>query len=298
MKNTIAFVNIKGGVAKTTSIWNVAGELASRGHSILLLDFDRQCNLTNIALSDEKSGYTQGESQDIYDVFTGKVRFDDIVCQCFVSKFNKKESEYIGIDVLPGSHRLSRAAIVDEYVGVKEEFERFASSYDYILIDMPACHEGINDICFTDFANNIIVPFSSDMQSLEGYEILIGMVNKAREKNEELRLLGIFLSKYSKSMSLDIYVREQLNRFGTFIDIQIPSHNDVRYSTAYCQPLVFLKKKEYSYRWVADKKKIKEHFILTGEKKLDVNGIEKERIGVDTPLKRYQDLTDYIIEHV
>ena len=295
---TLAFVNIKGGVAKTTSIWNVAGELASRGLRVLLLDFDRQCNLTNIALADEKSGYIQGVSKDIYDVFIGKANFEEVACKCYITKFNKKESEYIGIDVLPGSQRVAKATIAEEYVGVKQEFEDFSQSYDYVLIDMPACHEGINDICFSDFANNIIVPFSSDIQSLEGYEILIGMLNKAREKNEELALLGIFLSKYSKNMSLDIYVKEQLSRFGTFIDIQIPAHNDVRYSTAYCQPLVFLKKKEYSYRWVTDKEKIKEHYITTGDTKVDEQGVEKEKVGVDTPLKRYRDLTEYIIEHI
>lgn len=295
---TLAFVNIKGGVAKTTSIWNVAGELASRGLKVLLLDFDRQCNLTNIALADEKSEYVQGISKDIYDVLTGKATFEDIVCKCYISKFNNKESEYVDIDVIPGSQRVAKAAIADEYIGVKEEFIRFSASYDYVLIDMPACHEGINDICFTDFANNIIVPFSSDMQSLEGYEILIGMVNKAREKNDQLELLGIFLSRYSKNMPLDIYVKEQLNKFGTFIDIQIPLHNDVRYSTAYCQPLVFFKKKEYSYRWVTDLEKVKEHYVTTGETKIDVKGIKKEKIGVDTPLKRYRDLTEYIIKHV
>lgn len=43
---TVAVINYKGGVGKTTIAANLAGELAWRGHRILLIDLDPQASLT------------------------------------------------------------------------------------------------------------------------------------------------------------------------------------------------------------------------------------------------------------
>ena len=43
---TLAFVNQKGGCGKTTSAINVAGALAGRGASVLLVDLDPQAHAT------------------------------------------------------------------------------------------------------------------------------------------------------------------------------------------------------------------------------------------------------------
>jgi chromosome partitioning protein len=51
---TISFFNHKGGVGKTTMLFNVAVEMGVLGKRVLMVDLDAQANLTAISLSDEK----------------------------------------------------------------------------------------------------------------------------------------------------------------------------------------------------------------------------------------------------
>ena len=46
MATVISFANQKGGVAKTTSTFNVATSLAARGYRVLMIDLDPQASLT------------------------------------------------------------------------------------------------------------------------------------------------------------------------------------------------------------------------------------------------------------
>lgn len=50
MAQTIAFFNNKGGVSKTTTCFNVGWILAERGHRVVMVDADPQCNLTGMVL--------------------------------------------------------------------------------------------------------------------------------------------------------------------------------------------------------------------------------------------------------
>src|SRR5580765_5865243 len=44
----ISITNLKGGVAKTTIVYNLAGVLAERNARVLLVDMDYQANLTTL----------------------------------------------------------------------------------------------------------------------------------------------------------------------------------------------------------------------------------------------------------
>lgn len=52
---TISFFNHKGGVGKTTLVFNVGLALARLGHTVLFIDADAQANLTSAALPIEKN---------------------------------------------------------------------------------------------------------------------------------------------------------------------------------------------------------------------------------------------------
>ena len=64
----ISFLNIKGGVAKTTSCVNIAAELGKQGHKVLMIDLDPQSNATkylNMYNPDTKGTYELLAGEDV-----------------------------------------------------------------------------------------------------------------------------------------------------------------------------------------------------------------------------------------
>lgn len=81
MTTIISIFNNKGGVGKTTYMYHVAHLLAGRGHTVLMVDCDSQCNLTAYSLTDneiKKSWGVEGNSifRNIEPVYrtTGDIR--------------------------------------------------------------------------------------------------------------------------------------------------------------------------------------------------------------------------------
>ena len=46
MCKVISFINLKGGVGKTTTTVNIGATLATAGHRVLIIDLDPQTNAT------------------------------------------------------------------------------------------------------------------------------------------------------------------------------------------------------------------------------------------------------------
>jgi cellulose biosynthesis protein BcsQ len=59
---TILLFNHKGGVSKTTTIFNLAWTLTAKGKKVLLVDGDPQCNLTGLILGDNFDKYYLSEN--------------------------------------------------------------------------------------------------------------------------------------------------------------------------------------------------------------------------------------------
>lgn len=57
----IIFFNHKGGVSKTTTTFHLGWKLAEKGHRVLLVDADPQCNLSGIIMQDEFERYYSEE---------------------------------------------------------------------------------------------------------------------------------------------------------------------------------------------------------------------------------------------
>lgn len=73
MKKIVLF-NHKGGVSKTTSTYNIGWMLAEKGHKVLLVDADPQCNLSALFLGNGFDAYYENEQTKYANIMDG-VRF-------------------------------------------------------------------------------------------------------------------------------------------------------------------------------------------------------------------------------
>ena len=120
----IAFISLKGGVGKTTSLLLLAAELASKGYKVALADKDHQCNLTHFfGIYPEKGTianiYTGGKVDIVpvapnIDLIPGSMRLDEIERQLETNP-NKNMFFYDWLDTNY------------QAIGLDE--------YDYLLID-------------------------------------------------------------------------------------------------------------------------------------------------------------------
>lgn len=239
MVNKVAFINGKGGCGKTTSIFHVAGVLADSKKKVLVIDLDKQRNAsTTLLMNSEMPGKT------VYDFLKGTCEAKEAVGKALFQSRGNAKPKYFGVDVMVASVELENEENLTKDIDIEEKLSKYIEEegYDWVLVDMPPSNFRLNEICFSQIVDFVIVPFSSDVFSVNGYGDLIDMVNEAREVNPNLNILGIYLSRYMENCAVDKFIKEQLEEFGDiFIDVQIPLLSDLREAVMFGRPISYYK---------------------------------------------------------
>lgn len=188
---TIALVNQKGGVAKTTTTVNLGIGLAKAGRAVLLLDLDPQGSMTTHL----------GHHPDDMDVTAATLIqkvVDDVPIAPDEGILRHKE----GVDFIPANINLS---VLER--DLWQEFSPYAAlaallaplrqRYDYILLDCgPSL--GILTLNALAAADSVIVPVQAEFQALRGSQQLLSTVAKARRQlNPQLAVKGILMTMAS-----------------------------------------------------------------------------------------------------
>ena len=163
MAKTIAFVNQKGGVGKTTSCVSLGSCLQAAGARVLVCDFDPQGNATSGFGVDKGAVFPT-----IYDVLINGASVEKAIVH----------TKYA--DVLPANKALAGASV--ELIGMdrreyllKEALGKVAGNYDFVLIDCPPSLEllTLNCLCAAD---TVLVPVQCEYYALEGLSDLLSTV--------------------------------------------------------------------------------------------------------------------------
>jgi len=231
--HVIALVNQKGGSGKTTTCLNVAGALADRGLSVLVIDLDPQASFT-VAL-DMESPRSGGLSDALLR--------DDIALTALV-----RHSPVPRIDVIPGDPELRRIELAMTAVEGREmrlrmalqaSMRRLRDAYDYILIDCPPALGHLTSNA-NNAANRVILPVNLDKMGMNALRATLRTVNVVRqETNVGLEILGILPTQVNMRTKLDQARDEHLRSLynGQVFETVIPSSVQVKEAIEMSMPV-------------------------------------------------------------
>ena len=195
--NVIAFVNKKGGVAKTTSALALAHGLSKRNFKVLTIDCDAQGNFSKASGAEE-------DVVGIYDVLLGKESINDSIQEL---KF---------YDLICSDRRLSGIDAALTKVGreyrLKKSLAELEKEYDYCIIDNPpALNVSVaNSLVASD---KIVICSSAEAFSLDGLIELSASLDDVKEfMNPELKVDGILVTMYNPRTIIGRHNREQLEK--------------------------------------------------------------------------------------
>lgn len=262
MVKKVAFINGKGGCGKTMSIFHIAGVLSQKNEKVLVIDLDKQRNTsTRLLMNNEER-----PEKTVLDFFKGNAEAGEVIAKALFQTRGNAKPKYFGVDCMVSDVGLQDEAKLAEIDGADagRRLEAFVEEqgYTWVLVDMPPSNLTLNNICFQYIVDYTIIPFSSDMDSVEGYGDIMEVMAKAREVNPTLNVLGVYLARYMTQCGLDKFIREQLLEFDTFIDIQIPCANDLRESVMFGRPISY-------YKTFSKSRKAFESLVEEMEKRMD-----------------------------
>ena len=203
MGKTIAIVNQKGGVGKTTSAVNLAAAVGQKGYKTLLVDIDPQGNATS-GLGFRKKDVVKSS----YDVLVGGESPADII----------KTTKFRKLDLMPSNMQLAGAEL--EIADMENRTSRLKNAlisvkekYDFIFLDCPPSLGliTINALCAVD---SIIVPIQCEYYALEGLSQLMNTVRQVKRLyNPLIDIEGVLLTMFDGRLNLTQQVVTEVKRF-------------------------------------------------------------------------------------
>ncbi len=259
MKNVVSFMNMKGGVSKTTLCVNIANTLATRfKKKVLLIDMDPQFNATQYTFSVLHCDNYIGEyeklkknNKTIYQLY--KHKFDNGNCNAelnpkcdFSGLFNTNviddaylKADYIvnikeNFDMILGDIELIELQITQRS-GVENTLKNYIEKndlkqkYDYILIDCPPTYSFffISSYIASD---TYIIPIKPEFVSSLGMVLLnraISEINKNHQK--DITSLGIIYTLIDPRNTLHVPVIKEIEEN---IDTKHIFKNNIKYFKA------------------------------------------------------------------
>lgn len=195
---SIAFYNNKGGVGKTTSVINIAYQLAA-DKKILVVDLDGQANSSRFFADEPKAGLEQALTKSM-------VSPDIALCP----------TRYPNIDIITATPALNDivsifyALPVEQQRGNAEDLLNFCDKYDYVLVDLPPALNKITESVI-GACDWVFVPIELGTFAIQGIPTVTNLIADCGAK-----FGGCFVNKFDRENPADVGLMEMLkNSLGT-----------------------------------------------------------------------------------
>ncbi len=210
---TLAVVNQKGGVGKTTTTFHIGTALAP-SLRVLMVDLDPQGGLTYMAT---------GKDPDEYEL---------TIANALLGEFSITEAiipvrEHL--DLVPANIFLSgvEAQLINKIqreLRLKNVLKNVANRYDLVVIDTPPSL-GLLTINALFAADGMLIPVEAKMMGLRGMAILQNLLADIQSNVEgfNIEIIGILPTFYDKRTTLSKEVLEEIKEvFGSTIKVLPP----------------------------------------------------------------------------
>jgi chromosome partitioning protein len=199
---SIAIINQKGGVGKTTSAVNLSAALAKKGKRVCLLDMDPQAHASlHLGIS-----LQEGEPS-MYDILCGDAELAD-VCQ------DTREN----LSVCPAHIDLAAAEMelateVGREIILSDKLARDTREFDYLILDCPPSL-GLLTLNALTAVNEVFLPLQPHFLALHGLSKLLRTIQIVGKRlNPSLQLTGVVLCMYDTNTRLAAEVHRDVQEF-------------------------------------------------------------------------------------
>jgi len=226
---TVAVINQKGGVGKTTTSINLSAGLARKGYKVLLIDLDPQAHST-IGMGIEPGEYKLA----INDVLVNKKDIKDTLLP----------TETENLFIVPSHIRLDRAEQQLTPEMFREAFLQKAIrdlDFDFVLID---CRPTLGTLTINALyaADFMVVPIEAGRYALDGFADLMETIENVKQNGfSKEKSIRILLTRYdSRNKISNDWVMDQLEPFKNLLFETIIRKNEALNQAHIAQQPVFL----------------------------------------------------------
>jgi chromosome partitioning protein len=206
---TIAVINQKGGVGKTTTAVNLSAALARQGKKVCVIDLDPQAH-ASLHL-----GVTVGSSEkSVYSVLTEETPLSEVRMQVGENLWLVPAHIDLAAAEMELSGEVGREIILRDQM--QEDLSRpDTPAFDFVIMDCPPSL-GVLTLNALTTAREVFLPLQPHFLALHGLSKLLRTIQMvARRLNKNLRLTGVVLCMYESGTRLAAEVSSDVEEFFT-----------------------------------------------------------------------------------
>ena len=199
---TIAVLNQKGGVGKTTTAVNLSAALAATGQRVCLIDLDPQAHATlHLGIDLGRDG------KSVYDVLTGDAPLADVRRQVDENLW------LVGAHLDLAAAELELAGVVGRELILADRLAADAEKFDYLFLDCPPSL-GVLTLNALAAVDEVFIPLQPHFLALHGLSKLLDTIDLvSRRLNPRLKLTGVVLCMFEGGTRLAAEVTQDVQSF-------------------------------------------------------------------------------------
>lgn len=213
-QKVICFINMKGGVGKTTLSVNVAYTLAKMFHKkVALIDLDPQMNATQYTLDPANvQDLLLNPQKTVYGIFEPPM--PSLVTQNPLAPTISTEIYNIdtNFDLIPSHLQIMMSNIGEHPLRLRKYINDNLTQYDVVIIDSPPTISGYTKAALLA-STHYVVPMKIDYLSLFGLPLLENYITSlSSEYTHTINFEGIILTMVRTDYIIYKSLKEQINK--------------------------------------------------------------------------------------